>query len=336
LKNKANGIFNITADNVTIKNFTFKNSPVRTITNEGMNLQIVNCNFENGDSESHGAVFNKGEAIILNSQFNDNFSHKSGAAISNEGTMSIFKSKFTNNNSIESGGAIRNIGEMKISYSEFSDNISQKSGSVLSNTGKVIIKECMITNNSSDASGSTIADFNGRIDILDSTLSYNNQPNAVIFTSPDSHIEMTGCHVVDNMCGFTTITNHCTLIVKECEFRSNIAKCIIFNTENISQHQIELKSVLDIEDSEFKDNIADVSTIYNKDKICKIKSSLFKNNTTPDGDYLNIHTVGEIILKELELGEDEVSILNEGTVILNKSENIESLINNQGSIHLDK
>ena len=335
LKNKAQGIFYITADNVTIKNLTIKNSPVNAISNEGVNLQIVNCNFENGNSNSHGAVFNKGEMLIINSKFNDNFSQKSGAAISNEGELSIFKSMFLNNHSIESGGAIRNIGQINISYSSFLDNISKKSGSVLSNIGKVKVKECTFTNNSSDDSGSTIADFNGRIDFFDSTFTYNNQPNAVIFTSPESHIEMTGCKMFDNMCGFTTITNHCVLKLKDCEFRSNIAKCVILNTENISHHQIEDKSFLDIENVEFKDNRVDVSVIYNKDKIGKIINSLFKNNITPEGTYTNIHNLGEIILKDLEFGEDKVSILNEGTVVLNESENIEKLINNQGSIHLD-
>ena len=79
----------------------------------------------------------------------------------------------------------------------------------------------------------------------------------------------------------------------------------------------------------------DVSVIYNKNKIGKIINSLFKNNITPEGTYTNIHNLGEIILKDLEFGEDKVSILNEGTVVLNESENIEKLINNQGSIHLD-
>lgn len=332
-KNKSQGIFHITGDNVIIKNFIFKNSPVNAISNEGSNLKLINCYFKHMDSELDGAISNKGEMYILNSKFKSNFSHKSAAAIYNEGVMYISNARFLNNHSIESGGAIRNVGEIYISNSRFTDNTSKKSGSVLSNAGKAKFGSCIIINNSSDDSGSTIADFNGRIDFIDTTFSYNRQPNAVIFSSPDSHIELIMCKVLDNMCDFSIINNHCALKLEESEFRSNIGKCIIYNAENVNYHQKEKKSFLDITDVEFKDNRVDDSVIYNDDKTCEIKGTLFENNVSTNGDYANIHNLGEIQFKDSKFSEDEISILNEGTIFLNESDSgIEKITNNKGSI----
>ena len=333
LKNKSLGIFHVKADNVTIKNFIIKNSPVRAISNEGFNLQLINCYFKNGNSEAHGAIFNSGGMYILNSRFKDNFSEKSGAAVSNEGNLQISNSNFTNNNSIHSGGAIQNSGEIFITNTTFTDNTSKKSGSVLSNEGKVKFGSCRFINNSSDDSGSTIADFNGRIDFFDSTFSYNHQPNAVIFTCPDSHIELMRCSILDNMCEFSIINNHCALKLDQCEMKNNIAKCIIYNAQNIIHHQIEEKSYLDITDVEFTDNRADISVIYNDDESCEIRNSLFKNNTSNDGDYADIHNKGEIVLSDCEFSDSEESVINEGLIFLDKdNDEIKKAIDNQGSI----
>lgn len=337
LKNKSQGIFDVKSDNVIIKNFIFKNSPVKTISNEGFNLQLINCYFKNGDSESHGAIFNRGGMYILNSRFKNNFSQKSGAAVCNEGVMQISNSNFINNNSIHSGGAIQNTGEIFITNSTFTDNTSKKSGSVLSNEGKVKFGSCRFINNSSDDSGSTIADFNGIIEFFDSTFSYNHQPNAVIFTCPDSHIELNRCSILDNMCEFSIINNHCVLKLDQCEMKNNIAKCIIYNAENIIHHQIEEKSYLDIREVEFADNRADISVIYNNDKCCEIRNSQFSNNTSNEGDYANIHNSGEIKLTGSIFSDDTVSVINEGAIFLDKGDDkTKDVIDNQGSIEYNE
>ncbi len=117
----ANGktqIFNITGDNITLKNIIFKNAYCKN---------------------SGGAISNfKGKLTLINCKFIDNISFKGdGGAINNwAGTLNCDNCDFINNSSKNNGGAIFNGNLMKITNSRFFHNDSKQLGRSIFNKSK--------------------------------------------------------------------------------------------------------------------------------------------------------------------------------------------------------
>ena len=132
--NNEDRIFEVSGDNITLKNLTFKNGLKHrgdggAIFNNGKTLNIENCIFENNRGtyyDGGGAIYNKkGNMNIKDSIFKDNISphdRRGGAIFNNEGNVNIANSIFLNNLAADAGGAIYNIGTFNIKSCEFIKN----------------------------------------------------------------------------------------------------------------------------------------------------------------------------------------------------------------------
>lgn len=124
-------IFNITGDNITLKNITFKNAhPDQAggaIYNRNGKLRIIECNFINNHSarDNGGAIYNEnGEVIIDSCDFRSNTA-RFGGAIYNKKTLNVMFSNFSNNNSSK-GPSIFNASDLTLETCNFKrDNKSQ-------------------------------------------------------------------------------------------------------------------------------------------------------------------------------------------------------------------
>jgi hypothetical protein len=166
----ANGksrIFNVTADNVTLKNITF----IRAFSNDGgainntsRGLKIEDCRFEANTACYGGAIFNLGENLnVRQCDFEENHSFDAGGAIFNRAKGccvddSYFSGNLNNENipkprSMKSdieleyyccGGAIYNDEEsfMVCRKTGFYRNLSMGSGSAIDNGGDMKLDDC--------------------------------------------------------------------------------------------------------------------------------------------------------------------------------------------------
>lgn len=185
--NDEDAIFDVYGDNITLKNFTFKNGLRKyhdggAIFNHGKTLNIENCIFENNRAANYGggAIYNgKGSLNIKNSMFKDNIApyNRSGGAIYNyDGIINIENSIFLNNLAADAGGAIYNIGALNINSCKFIKNkvkyIGQSmldfiGGGIYNQKGKVNIQNTEFEDNEA-YSGNAIYN-NDTTDIRDSS-----------------------------------------------------------------------------------------------------------------------------------------------------------------------
>ena len=117
-------IFNITGDNITLKNITFKNAhPDQAggaIYNRNGKLRIIECNFINNHSarDNGGAIYNENGTVIIDScDFRSNTA-RFGGAIYNKKTMTVMFSNFSNNNSSK-GPSIFNASDLTLETCNF-------------------------------------------------------------------------------------------------------------------------------------------------------------------------------------------------------------------------
>ncbi|WP_405272638.1 hypothetical protein [Methanobrevibacter sp.] len=117
-------IFNITGDNITLKNITFKNAhPDQAggaIYNRNGKLRIIECNFINNHSarDNGGAIYNENGSVIIDScDFRSNTA-RFGGAIYNKKTMTVMFSNFSNNNSSK-GPSIFNASDLTLETCNF-------------------------------------------------------------------------------------------------------------------------------------------------------------------------------------------------------------------------
>lgn len=113
-------IFNITGNNITLKNIIFKNALTK---------------------KSGGAILNfKGAIKVIDCEFiNNTTSQGDGGAICNwNGNMEVNHCEFNNNCSEKDGGAIFNGGEIIISHSDFHNNISKRGLTIFNNSDSIL------------------------------------------------------------------------------------------------------------------------------------------------------------------------------------------------------
>lgn len=156
-KNKGR-IFDVSAQNVILKNITFKNANFEkwdggAITvQRNATLKIESCKFENNSSASEGgAINNSGNLNIADSKFCGNDSKSRGGAIRNDdgATLTISNSQFENNSGVD-GGSIVNYGEIQILHSHFDKNHAKDDGGAIVNYQKCIIKNSIFAYNSAN------------------------------------------------------------------------------------------------------------------------------------------------------------------------------------------
>lgn len=147
-------IFTIIANNITLKNITFKNgrshrnidSPFNNCggaikVNNHCKLTIENCRFIDNTSEEHGGVIylRGSELMISKSNMDNNTANDDGGAIYNDdGKLIITGSELNANTSTKGhGGAIYNVkGEIEISGCSLSKNTADFRGILKSGRGK--------------------------------------------------------------------------------------------------------------------------------------------------------------------------------------------------------
>ena len=182
-------IFQITANNVTIKNINFINGNFTGYIGHDIyiqssyNVSIINCNFNNSFIES---ISNVNSLICIFESFNINitycdFINNTGAhgiyAGSNSNNVNISYCNFIDNNmtwNSNLGGAaiLTTINGVEINYCNFTNNLAYSGGAILSNVdyGTLnIVFNCTFINNTAAYGGAIRNTFN----ILNSTFINN-------------------------------------------------------------------------------------------------------------------------------------------------------------------
>lgn len=166
-------IFEIKADNITLKNIVFKNvgRSNSVIYNDNKNILIENCVFENNTSFRDGAViFNKSGLItIKNSLFKDNTANYdvNGGAIYNVfGNIILENCEFSNNKSGRYGGALYNEkGNVDLINCKFNNNFCKYlgetymiwyGGAIYNELGNININKCIFKDNWASGPGDAI------------------------------------------------------------------------------------------------------------------------------------------------------------------------------------
>lgn len=222
-------VFNITADNVTLKNLTFKNGLADTgsvITNHSDGLTVSNCEFQNNRARQGGAIYNCGSNLqVEKSTFKANslsgsgeggsifnkenasgfimdcqFIKSVGGAIHNEGKLTVKYSKFIENNASFEGGAICNRGTLNVSKSKFTRNAS-KSGGSIKNYDDLSVTDCVFKEGRSHA-GAGIYNFAKALIVERSRFVRNNvvEYGGAIYNSDECEMMvLKDCYFEDNL-----------------------------------------------------------------------------------------------------------------------------------------
>ncbi len=162
-------IFDISGNNVTLKNLVFANANVDTlggaIRNVGFNFTIVNSTFINNCAYSGAAISNTGSGLtVMDSTFKSNVASYFGGAIQNVGDTSDFQvlnSTFINN-SASAGGAIMNEAtKFSVISSNFENNSAINEGGAIINMGKnADVKKSSFINNTANRGNAISANVN--------------------------------------------------------------------------------------------------------------------------------------------------------------------------------
>ncbi|WP_458406316.1 Ig-like domain repeat protein [Methanobrevibacter sp.] len=167
-------IFNITSDNVTLINITFRNGNTTgrwahdgfnggAIYWDGSNGEVTGCKFENNFAENGGGVFVDTHSIfgkILNSEFKNNLAVNKGGAIDWNATSGNITDCLFENNEAKYGGAVFRGANSTMGYgygNKFISNHAEINGGALdwNATGGNVTK-CEFYNNTAGEKGGAI------------------------------------------------------------------------------------------------------------------------------------------------------------------------------------
>jgi hypothetical protein len=344
-----NSVFSITADNVTLKNFTFKNGLADTgsvITNHGDDLTVSNCEFLNNRARQGGAIYNCGSNLqVEKSTFKANslsgkgeggsifntenasgfirdcqFIKSVGGAIHNEGKLTVKYSKFIKNNASFEGGAICNIGTLNVEKSKFTKNAS-KSGGSIKNYDDLTVTDCVFQEGRSHA-GAGIYNFGKKLIVERSKFIKNNvlEYGGAISNSGKSDL----------------------MILKDCYFEDNLHE-IYYGLSSPSKQ--ENYSIFSGSKSNYIINCEFVASYGGDDIDCKHYLNI--DNFIENGsDYLynlientedNIIDIDSdiIIDEELEIRKDNLIINGNGHLLFNFKDNVEIKIKGNNILFKD-
>ena len=204
-------IFIITANNITLKNITFKNGHTHESMfncfnesggalriNKGVNVSIENCKFISNLSENKGgAIYQKGALKIRNSSFSANKSLKNGGAIyQKEEKLSVYGSTFYENTAEEGGAIYQKEEELSIEESKFDGNIAEHGGAIYQKERPLSILKSELIENAASIGGA-IDNRKGTLTIVGSEIRgniANNCGGAVHVSFGDLIIEKSSLH----------------------------------------------------------------------------------------------------------------------------------------------
>ena len=203
-------IFEITANNVTLKNISFINAK-NAVRCSGNNLTIIGCNFANsGQSHSNPIVLSGNYDIIEGCTFvNNSVDDGNGGAIYGEGDNYILNNCTFINNSAKDGGAIYlSVNNGTINGCNFINN-SATSGAAIYIKDKYsgeynfnnIIDSCYFSNNCAYEEGSALYItffYSNSILTLNSSIILSNFGNSSIRWDRGGNGTITNCVILNN------------------------------------------------------------------------------------------------------------------------------------------
>ncbi|NEO83858.1 MAG: CHAT domain-containing protein [Spirulina sp. SIO3F2] len=173
----ASRVFNITADNATLRNLTIQDGVVSgdgaAINRNGRGtLTLENVTITNNSASTRaGGIRNRnGTVALINSSISNNSAGSGGGAIFNSpGTVTLTDSTISGNSANGIGGGIWSNGTVTLSNSTVSDNTSNgtSGGGIFGNTGSVTLSN-------STVSGNSVRQQGGGINVNSATLTLNN------------------------------------------------------------------------------------------------------------------------------------------------------------------
>ena len=239
---KMSSVFDIKANNVTLKDLTIKNSYGSAILNEFNNkkfdLTIINCSFiNNNEQDDGGAIFhaNNGALTIINSTFEKNEADYGGAVYVSSGNLKIINSNFKSNVATYHGGAIyAPCDTISISGCQFNANRASKGsegGAISSLCNNALISDSSFQNNRADNGGAI--NCWGNLTVKNSSFTSNvaNEKAGAIFASSDlddngnfdSRLSITDSNFTSNTAANVSgiYTKLCTVDISNSQFSDN-------------------------------------------------------------------------------------------------------------------
>lgn len=249
-------IFNISGENVTLKNINFRNGSSfngGAINNLSDSLEIINCSFECNISNNGGAINNKGSIQLNDCRFSKNIANESdGGAINNKGKLTLTGCKFRGNSSNGNGGAINNMNETVANDCDFESNHAKANGASINNAKYASLK------------------------LLDTNFKYNtaDRKGSVIFN--DNSAELERCEFENNISSKSS-----NIIFQNGDETSNlnITKCT-FSRDRFSNNLIFIENgSCDVDSSTFRfaRQRENSYAIYNENGVLTIKKLEFEN-----------------------------------------------------------
>ena len=321
-------IFNVTANNVTIKNIIFKDGfgdlGGAIYNNEG-DLTVIDCEFLNNSVlEAGGALASLGKTLLKGCVFKFNTSEDGGAVMQIKNKLTCENCIFEYN-SADFGGALGFISNCILTDCSFSNNTSNQYGTIQSNNGVLVAKNCMFKNNSSKfcsviASSATInmydCTFEGNVASYGALYSEGGIINCVDATFKENSGKRCSC--ISGSSDIKVVNsefsnNHSPVI--ENDLKMNIIDCI-FSENHFDDNSLILnneKSELYISGGKIMDNQVKDHLILSSGKL-SIDNLIFEDNVCENA----VLNKNEMNLSGTKFKGTNGAILNENCIFIKK------------------
>lgn len=201
-------IFNVTADNVILKNINFKGSFSShgngAIYSNCNNLTVLNCTFRSNFGYFGACIsLNESSVSIINCSFADNYGIEGSIYCANSSPR-IVNCTFTNNSAILYGPAVTSYASrVSISKSFFSNNIAYKGGAIYLIDCEGSIHESLINSNSAIYEGGAVYLRGGNVsfrkcDFIANFLSSDNFADGGALFLDSGIVNISKCSFSDN------------------------------------------------------------------------------------------------------------------------------------------
>ena len=286
------GIFNIAANNVTLKNINFINAHAglgAAVFSDVENGKLIidNCNFTNNQGNRGGAIeINKSSTLIVkNSGFSGNNGFDAGAIYAYD--IIVENSRFAKNEADQYGGALHSDYAL-ISDCEFTANYAHQHGGAVHARYSATVENSNFTDNFADSHGGAVY-FDGNGSVKSSEFINNTAKGYGGSVYIKNNGDVSDCEFKNNTAGGIGGAVHINAkSVKNSNFTGNIAATggsgVFFSDEGL------------IENCRFTDNTCD-----NNGGAVKFGSngtvinSIFSNNRAARGGAIHLETGTSII-----------------------------------------
>ncbi|MBQ7928657.1 MAG: hypothetical protein IJ287_07975 [Methanobrevibacter sp.] len=314
-------IFNISADNVVLKNIVFKNAYVDdcggAIYSNALNLTVLNCTFDNNFAYYGSALYSKNGGIDLNDcNFIDNMGVQ-GTVYSVDGKVNVVSSIFEDNYAmLYAGGIYVSNGDFTISDSVFKNNSAFFSGALYVNNAILSMLDCSMENNSALHHGAIYLN-NSFATISDSRFKRNSIKDYYFYARGSSiHSDISDLNVMN--CNFTDNYAYTGGSVSSLKGNLTMENCNFLNDYSYVDHGVLYltDSVASVIKSNFLNgrSISQSAAIYSDKSDLKIVDCNLKNYTAEYGSAVysfssKIHAVN--------CNFENTKALSEGTIYSN-------------------